>query len=241
MEVRTLAELDRAALAELEDVSSNWRGGSCERGFAMTMDALGRDGLVVVARDSATTVRGFLHFVPTHGRPALSLSFMRRDRATPNGLMEFLVVRAIELLRERGVEELSLNFVMFGRLFERPLVRRVIRFGGRWFQIESLYRFSTKFAPRWEPRHFVFDGLLSLPRSGLAALWVEGQLPRVRSQPRASRAIPAATSTAPAKRAGPTRSRRKTAASTAAMTTPVSRTAETDGAGARRSARSTRT
>ena len=77
----------------------------------MAMDALGRDGLVVVARDSATTVRGFLHFVPTHGRPALSLSFMRRDRATPNGLIEFLVVRAIELLRERGVEELSLNFV----------------------------------------------------------------------------------------------------------------------------------
>jgi lysyl-tRNA synthetase, class II len=241
VEVRTLAELDRAALAELEDVSSSWRGRSCERGFAMTMDALGRDGLVVVARDSAARVRGFLHFVPTHGRPALSLLFMRRDRETPNGLMEFLVVRAIELLRERGVEELSLNFVMFGRLFERPLVRRVIRFGSRWFQIESLYRFSTKFAPRWEPRHFVFDGLLSLPRSGLAALWVEGQLPRVRSQPRASRAIPAATSTAPAKRAGPTRSRRKTAASTAAMTTPVSRTAETDGAGARRSARSTRT
>ena len=229
------------ALAELEDVSSSWRGRSCERGFAMTMDVLGRDGVVVVARDSDGAARGFLHFVPAHGRQALSLSFMRRDRATPNGLMEFLVVRAIELLRERGVEELSLNFVMFGRLFERPLARRVIRFGSRWFQIESLYRFSTKFAPRWEPRHFVFDGLLSLPRSGMAALLVEGQLPRMRPQPSASRAIPAATRTAPAKRAGPTRSRRKTAASTAAMTTPVSRTADTDGAGARRSARSTRT
>ena len=48
-----------------------------------------------------------------------------------------------------------------------------------------------------------------------------------------------ATSTAPARRPGPTRSWRKTAASTAAMTTLVSRTAETEGADARRSASST--
>ena len=228
-----LAELDAGAVAELEGVSAHWRRTESERGFAMTMDELGEDGLVVIARDAQGAARGFLHFVPAHGRPALSLSFMRRDPATPNGLMEFLVVRAIETLRERGIEELSLNFVMFGRLFERPLLRRLIRFGGRWFQIESLYRFSAKFAPRWEPRHFVFDGLMGLPRAGLAALWVEGQVPRLRRQPTARRAIPAATSTAPARRAGPTRSRRKTAASSAAITTPVSRTADTDGADAR--------
>ena len=40
----------------------------------------------------------------------MSLSFMRRDRETPNGLTEFLVVSAIQLLGERGIEELSLNF-----------------------------------------------------------------------------------------------------------------------------------
>ena len=38
-------------------------------------------------------IRGVLHFVPCYGRPAVSLSFMRRDPATPNGLTEFLVVR----------------------------------------------------------------------------------------------------------------------------------------------------
>ena len=202
VEACALKKLDAATLTELEDVAARWLGPGGERGFAMTMDALGRDGLVVVARDADSAVRAFLHFVPTHGRPALSLSFMRRDRETPNGLMEFLVVRAIELLRKRGIEELSLNFVMFGRLFEQPLARRLLRVGSRWFQIESLYRFSAKFAPRWEPRHFVFDGLLSLPRSGLAALWVEGQLPRVRPQPSVSRAIPAVTSAAPANRSG---------------------------------------
>jgi lysyl-tRNA synthetase class 2 len=221
--------------AELERVSSGWRDAEEERGFAMAMDSLA-DGTLVVARDGDGAVRGFLHFVPAYGRQAASLSLMRRDRTAPNGLMEFLVVHAIESLRERGVEELSLNFVAFGRLIERPAVRRLLMFGNRWFQLESLHRFSTKFSPRWEPRYFVFDGVLALPRAGLAALWAEGQLPRLRPQASASSAMPAATSTAPAKRAGPTRSRRKTAARAAAITTPVSRTAETEGADARRNA-----
>jgi lysyl-tRNA synthetase, class II len=237
-ELRTVSELDADRRAELEHVSSLWRSGGPERGFAMAMDALS-DGVVVVGRDAEGAARGFLHFVPTHGRAAVSLSFMRRDRATPNGLMEFLVVNAIEQLRERGIEEFSLNFVMFGRLMVRPVVRRLIGFGSRWFQIESLYRFTVKFSPRWEPRFFVFDGLLGLPRAGLAALSAEGQLPRLRAQLSASSAMPAATSTAPARRTGPTRSRRTTAARAAAITTPVSRTAETDGADARRSASST--
>ena len=57
---------------------------------------------------------------PASAAPAVSLSFMRRDHGTPNGLMEFVIVRAVELLRERGVEEVSLNFAAFARWLERP-------------------------------------------------------------------------------------------------------------------------
>jgi lysyl-tRNA synthetase class 2 len=187
VELRGLAELRAGELAELEAVSERWREGRCERGFSMAMDGLhaGCDGLVVVARDGGGAVRGFLHFVPSYGRAAMSLSLMRRDRDTPNGLTEFLVVRAIEQLRERGVDELSLNFAAFGRLLERPetrlelLLGRALVLASRWFQIESLYRFNAKFGPRWEPRYFLYEGLLGLPRAGMAALWAEGQLPRL--------------------------------------------------------------
>lgn len=186
-ELRPLDELDGETLAELEQISTLWRGGGPERGFSMAMDSLESSGgsLVVLARDETGRVRGFLHFVPSYGRPAVSLSFMRRDRETPNGLTEFLVVRAIELLRERRIDELSLNFAAFGRLLERPggrferLLGRLVVLGSRYFQMESLYRFNAKFSPRWEPRHFVFEGLLGFPRAGLAALRAEGQLPRL--------------------------------------------------------------
>jgi lysyl-tRNA synthetase, class II len=186
-EAHDFATLDHGTLTELERVSALWREGAPERGFTMAMDSLNgthqTGSIVVVARGVEGRIGGFLHFVPSYGRSAMSLSFMRRDRSTPNGLMEFLVVRSIELLRERGVEEISLNFAAFGRWLRRPegwfeeVLGRAVSLGNRFFQIESLYRFNAKFAPRWEPRYLVYEGALSLPRTALAALRIEGQLP----------------------------------------------------------------
>jgi lysyl-tRNA synthetase class 2 len=141
-----------------------------------------QDTLVLLARDQDRSIRGVLHFVPCYGRPAMSLSFMRRDPDTPNGLTEFMVATAAALLRERGVVELSLNFAAFARWIhspEHPLERalgKLIALGNPFFQIESLYRFNAKFFPRWEPRYLVYQGLLGLPRTSLAAMWAEGQL-----------------------------------------------------------------
>jgi lysyl-tRNA synthetase class 2 len=191
-ELVELGELDERALCELEQVSDRWRQGEPERGFSMAMDTLRgehlQDSLVLVARDGdgEGAVRGFLHFVPVYGRPAVSLSFMRRELDTPNGLTEFMVARAMELLRERGIREASLNFAAFARLMHSPsgpferLLGRLAALFNPYFQIESLYRFNAKFFPRWEPRYLVYEGALGLPRAGLAAMWAEGQLPKPR-------------------------------------------------------------
>ena len=162
------------------------RQGAPERGFSMALDSLRGhhrgDTLLLLARDQEGAVRGVLHFVPCYGRATVSLSFMRRDPATPNGLMEFMVVQAIELLRERAITELSLNFAAFAKWLHSPQKRaeralgRVVALGNPFFQIESLYRFNAKFFPRWEPRYLVYEGTFGLPRAGIAALWAEGQL-----------------------------------------------------------------
>ena len=195
LEVRAL---DRDTVAEIERVLERGREGAPERGFSMAMDSLrgdhDEDTLVVVARDEsdpARPIRGVLQFVPCYGRPAMSLSFMRRDPGTPNGLTEFLVVKATELLRERGLQEMSLNFAAFARWMHSPATRserllgKLIALGNPLFQIESLYRFNAKFFPRWEPRYLVYEGTLGLPRASLAAMWAEGQLykPSLRMRP----------------------------------------------------------
>jgi lysyl-tRNA synthetase class 2 len=132
--------------------------------------------VVVTARGEDGRVGGFLHFVPAQGGATMSLGAMRRRPDTPNGLTEFLVVRAVELLRERGVEELSLNFCAFGRWLRAPanrgerLAGRILRPLDRVFQIESLLAFNAKFATRWAPRHVAFAGWAGLPRVAVAAL-----------------------------------------------------------------------
>jgi len=188
-ELSDLSDLDEKTLCELERVARRWLAGAAERGFAMSMDSLRTEraagGVVVIGRCGGR-IRGFLHFVPSYGRPAMSLSSMRRDRETPNGLTEFLVVRAIEGLRERGVEEVSLNFAAFARVMHGPhgplerLAGRVVALANPLFQIESLYRFNAKFFPRWEPRYLLYEGAMGLPRAGLAVMWAEGQLPKPR-------------------------------------------------------------
>jgi lysyl-tRNA synthetase class 2 len=185
-ELHPVSSLDSATAHEVELVLERGRAGAPERGFSMAMDSIrsasDHDTLVVLARDEAGAVRGVLHFVPCYGRPAMSLSFMRRDPETPNGLTEFLVVNAAELLRDRGVEEISLNFAAFAKWIHSPqkpterALGKLIALGNPFFQIESLYRFNAKFFPRWEPRYLVYEGTFGLARAGIAAMWAEGQL-----------------------------------------------------------------
>jgi lysyl-tRNA synthetase, class II len=179
-----LGQLRARTRGQLHAVSARWLDGAPECGFSMAMDSLDAahqpDSVVVLARDGEGAVRAFLHFVPSYGRAAMSLSFMRRDRDTPNGLTEYLIVKAIELMRGRGIEELSLNFAAFARVIRaQGAAARVLSVLDRFFQVERLYRFNAKFDPRWEPRYLVFEGALGLPRVGLAAMVVEGQLPRL--------------------------------------------------------------
>ena len=186
--LQPMGELPEAELRELEELSDRWRGDEPERGFSMGIDGLrGKylsDSQIVVARDAEGAARGFLHFGPCYGRPAMSLGLMRRDRETVNGLTEYLVVSAIELLRERGIEEISLNFAAFARLLRSPhglverTLARLVGLANPYFQIESLYRFNAKFSPRWQPRYLLYERRpLGFARTGLAAMSAEGQLP----------------------------------------------------------------
>ena len=189
-ELRTLAELDADTLAEIEAVLVAGRQGRPEIGFSMSMDSIRGDNdddtLFLLARDAEQRVRAVLHFVPCYDRAAVSLSLMRRDPTTPNGVMEFLIVHAIEALRERGIAEISLNFATGARWVHEPtnplerLCGKLLIEMDRWLQLESLYRFNAKFGPRWEPRYLVFERWSKLPRTALAAVWLEGQLPKPR-------------------------------------------------------------
>ncbi|AVV44795.1 phosphatidylglycerol lysyltransferase domain-containing protein [Streptomyces sp. ID05-04B] len=185
--VRQHSEIPPEEMAELIEAADRWRDGQTERGFSTALGRLGdpADGQCVMLEcfDADGERRALLSFVPW-GPKGLSLDLMRRDRASDNGLMEFMVLDLIEHSRTAGVERLSLNFAMFRSVFEEgarlgagPVLRiwrSALLFFSRWWQLESLYRANAKYRPIWEPRFVLFEKSAHLVRIGLASGRAEG-------------------------------------------------------------------
>jgi len=182
--------VDARLRARLDAVSAAWRGGRPERGFSMAMDDLFAEGTVfALAETTRGDVGGFLHLVPAGG--GWSLSTMRRRPSQPNGLIEFLVVRALEWMRDGEVAELSLNFCALTDFVapERAVtltrrgVRRVLLAADRVFQLERLHAFNRKFHPEWRPRYLCVERYGDVPLVALAYLRVERLLDWPRRHP----------------------------------------------------------
>jgi len=187
-DVRRVADIGRDEIDRIVNRAGTWRGSPTERGFSMALGRVGdaEDGRCVVATATENGVlRALLHFVPW-GSDGLSLDLMRRDRSAQPGVNDFLIVEAIRAAHALGVKRISLNFAVFRAALERgerigagPVLRvwrRFLVFISRWFQIESLYKFSAKFCPVWVPHFFVFPGTRDAVRVGVAALEAEAFL-----------------------------------------------------------------
>lgn len=177
-------------IAELNEISEEWRKGAPERGFTMELgeDVEGTepDFVIAIAREKrGGRVAGFLRFVPVYGEePGYSLDLMRRRPDSANGLTEYLIASAALALGARGFKRLSLNFAAWGRLLDSAasdgLAGRAQRLMAKglnpFFQIQSLRDFNQKFGPEWVPRSIVIDDVSDLPRVAMLYASVEGFL-----------------------------------------------------------------
>ncbi|WP_309094317.1 bifunctional lysylphosphatidylglycerol synthetase/lysine--tRNA ligase LysX [Streptomyces sp.] len=180
----TLTEEEMRRLVERADA---WRDTEGERGFSMALDRLGDpadgDCLLVEAVDVDGRLLAVQSFVPW-GRDGVSLDLMRRDRAAPNGVMEFMVAELCAAAPKLGVRRVSLNFAVFRSVFEEGarigagpvlrLWRRLLLFFSKWWQLEALYRSNAKYRPEWYPRFLCYAEAASLARVGLASGIAEG-------------------------------------------------------------------
>jgi lysyl-tRNA synthetase, class II len=176
---------------QLNAISARWRGKNPERGFTMALsqDVCGEGAnpefLLCVALGPDGTPAGFLRLVPAYGPSfGYTLDLMRHDPDAPNGMTEFLIASSATALGARGVARLSMNFAMWGRLFdddvEFTLSQRVARWAvgvlNPFFQIKSLHDFNAKFDPEWMPRVLAYRHRTDLPRVALRYAGAEGFL-----------------------------------------------------------------
>ena len=179
-------DVDPQTEAEIDGLDAQWRAQQPGMlGFAMSMGpfevGVRPTDLYLLARSPEGTLAAAMCFITHRGK--LSLDTMRRVGETPNGLNEALVCRALELARERGIHEVSLNYAGLAHLIRRGssegwLRRRAIKLAvavlGRRFQMERLIRFNDKFAPEWRPRYLVYPSRRALPKAVYRVLQAEG-------------------------------------------------------------------
>ena len=148
--------------------------------------------LTAVAMTSDDKACAFMTFTPVYGslndeatdnRPEVqgwgwTLDIMRRTPTTPPGVIELLLVRAIDRFRLCGATVLSLGLVAWSdtRQEMNPIQRKLASFvTDRLHLLEThntLFKFKQKFNPSWESRYVVTRISLSLPQVALGVLRV---------------------------------------------------------------------
>jgi lysylphosphatidylglycerol synthetase-like protein (DUF2156 family) len=190
-EVMRESQASPALVRGLNAISEQWRGKAPERGFTMSLsqdiEGAGRNPefLLCVALDEDGQPGGFLRIVPAYGPDfGYTLDLMRHRPDAPNGMTEYLIARTALALQAEGISRLSMNFAMWGRLYQadvhysigQRLAKRVVDVLNPFFQIKSLYDFNQKFSPMWLSRALVFQEATDLPRVGLLYAGAEGFL-----------------------------------------------------------------
>lgn len=103
-----------------------------------------------------------------------SLDLMRRAPGAPPGVIELLLVRAIERFWLDGAQIVSLGLVAMAdtRREMAPVQRQLVNFvTDRLHLLKSrrtLFNFKQKFQPRWESRYVVTSSTRALPKIALA-------------------------------------------------------------------------
>ena len=174
---------DRAAI---EDLTTASRRGEAERGFSMTLsrmfDPHDEGLLLTIVRDGEGEIQAFLQWTPATGIGGWSLDVMRRNPAgdLPNGIMDFAIVATIFHLAPSG-GGLGLNFAMLREVVASEstsgrarLSKAAVRALTGKTQVESLWRFNSKYDPAWAPRYVVLDSLDQVVLQGFAMADAEG-------------------------------------------------------------------
>ncbi len=174
---------DRVAIEALTEAS---RRGETERGFSMTLSRLcdpHDEGLLLtMVRDAEGTVQAFVQWIPAEKIGGWSLDVMRRNPShdLPNGVMDFAIVATILHLAPTG-GGLGLNFAMLREVVASEsrsgmtrLSKAAVRALSGKAQIESLWRFNSKYDPAWVPRYVVLDSLDLAVTEGFVMADAEG-------------------------------------------------------------------
>ena len=175
-EIYNRKDLPLMYLQQINTISQEWlkdKGGK-ERGFSMTLgripDLLDEDCEFILALRKDELL-GYVTFVPSYASQSRSLDLSRRRQNTPNGLTEFLLIKALDHYKQENIQQVSLNFATFYKhnyhhgysLFK---FFHAVVYGSlsKIYKTNKLYTFNQKFLPEWQSRYIAFEKTRLIPQ-----------------------------------------------------------------------------
>lgn len=194
----TWSELTVGAYAQIVELSQDWVSDHPLPEMGFTLGGLDQlrdpDVRLMVATDSRGRVEGVLSWLPTWRDGTVvgwTLDFMRRRADSMPGLMEFLIAQSAALMKEQGIEFMSLSGAPLAGTStsssegagadtagvgtsegDSGTLSDLLTFLSKTLEpvygFQSLHRFKQKFQPDVRSWVMVFPSVLDLPAIGLA-------------------------------------------------------------------------
>jgi phosphatidylglycerol lysyltransferase len=169
---------------EVESVSREWLSlpGRHERGFTLGQfdrTYINQTPLFAVL-DPTDHIVAFVNEIPTYRKGDTTVDLMRHRTEIPNGAMDYLFLKLLISLKERG--SLKFNFGLAplagvgedpGSGLEEHAVHLLFEHLNRFFSFKGLRNYKDKYEPTWEDRFLAYQGgPLGLLKATLALIKV---------------------------------------------------------------------
>lgn len=178
---RTLREMDRAGIAfsfleppfpadivdQLRAVSDAWLASKGGREMQFTPCYFSPEYIqrnpVAVAREEGGRIIAFLNVLITRPGGQATFDFIRYIPGVVDNVMDFVIIRTMQLMAQRGIHSFSLGGAPMGdvglrtqsRLVERAMHLFSQRTEGL-YNFQGLLAYKSKFHPRWSPRYLAY-------------------------------------------------------------------------------------
>jgi len=171
--------VDDKTILELKEVSDEWLKipGRRERGFTLGMFDPNyiKSTAVLAAADAQGRILAFVNIIPSFRAGEATIDLMRRREEAPNGTIDYLIVKLLESLKNKGYERFNLGMAPMSGFRENDEAsieeKTIYYFSKRMnflFGFAGLRLHKSKFASYWEPRYTIYKNPLDLPKLAIA-------------------------------------------------------------------------
>ena len=163
--------------AKLKVISDEWldEPNRIERNFSLgyfSKEYINNSTILTVENEAGDVV-AFVNLIPSFKNGQITIDLMRKSKAAPSGVMDYIFVKAILELKEQGYNSLSLGLAPMSGFqkdeevtMTEKTVYEIFKRLNFLFNYEGLKVFKDKFATSWDSKFLIYRDLPQLP--GLA-------------------------------------------------------------------------